>query len=181
MARRMLSIRAVRGQPPKPPKTAKGFQGIASQPSSPPGSTSPWRRRVDEDSLTIAGDRQPLVFELLGELPRAGAEVEAEALQEPARALSLELDPDPPVVPRHAGCRLPAACGWNVTDAAQPRFTRVTSLSVRSKPGGQGRRPRGKEIWRRTGWQFSSASGGGTRMAGRGCPGWRIRTIASVS
>src|SRR5712691_6135112 len=89
------------------------------------------RRRVDEDRLAVAGDRQPFVFELLGELSRSRAEVEAEARQEPARALSLEFDPDPPVVARHAGCRLPA----KVTDSAQSGLTRVTIPALSSKTG----------------------------------------------
>src|SRR5581483_5218309 len=58
-------------------------------------------RGVDEERVALPRDGEPLGGELVRELARAGAEVEAEPLEEAARLL-VELDPDPPVVAGHA-------------------------------------------------------------------------------
>src|SRR5262249_21395455 len=120
-------------------------------------------------------------LELLRELPRLRAEVEAEPLEEAAGVLFLELDPDTPVVPRHDGVRLPAFAPSKshnrrscVSHAS--RFARYPQ-----KRGKRGRRPPGERIWHRASRRISSGSGRATRTARCGSVGSPIRTSVSGS
>ena len=61
------------------------------------------RGGVDEDDVVLAGDREPLRLEVLGELGRLAADADAEPLHQPAGMLLVfDEDPDAPVV-SHAG------------------------------------------------------------------------------
>src|SRR5690348_9739969 len=113
------------------------------------------RRRVDEDRVTVARNREPSLLQLLRELPCLRPEVEADSLEEALGALVLELDADPPVVARH--CRLQAthATRDRPAEKSQNRHSRVSHASRFSsypqKQGARGRRPLGGEKTKWTG------------------------------
>src|SRR6185295_14589041 len=87
------------------------------------------RRRVEEDGVVVVRDREPLRLELAREETRVGA---GQPGQETARTLLAELDPQAPVVVRHAGTVPPP-----VRDALEPRAWSGRRCSSASGRGSQ--------------------------------------------
>ena len=82
-------------------------------------SASAGERGVDEELVAVARHDEPPLLELLGELARLVAQLEAEPVEQPAGVLVVDLDLDPVVVPRHYAGILPYSARFEPTTRSE--------------------------------------------------------------